>query len=361
MSPLNKAQVQAALKEYQDPFLEKNLFTANAVRDIRITKQQVEVDICLPYPAEPLAKGMSEMLEILLTNLDGCEQATINISWDIPNLNQSTNLKALERVKNIVAVASGKGGVGKSTTAVNLALALSKLGAKVGLLDADIHGPSQGIMLGVKEGTKPETHENKWFLPIEAHGIKSMSMAYLVNEKTPMVWRGPMVAGALQQILTQTLWGQLDYLLIDMPPGTGDVQLTLSQKVPVSAAVIVTTPQNIALSDAKKGIEMFAKVNIPVVGLIENMSLHICSKCGHMEPIFGEGGAQELADDYDAPLLGAMPLSTYIRQQSDIGCPVVIDDEHSEVATIYRKAAIKTAIGLHQQTPMKVNIEVSQD
>lgn len=361
MSQLTLEQVQSALKQYQDPFLETDLFQANAINDICIDKQQVKVDLCLPYPAEPLAKGMAEMLEILLNNLEACEQAEVNISWSIPTLNKTTNLESLEQVKNIVAVASGKGGVGKSTTAVNLALALSALGAKVGLLDADIHGPSQGIMLGVKEGIKPETYEEKWFLPIEAHGIKSMSMAYLVNKKTPMVWRGPMVAGALQQILTQTLWGELDYLVIDMPPGTGDVQLTLSQKVPVSAAVIVTTPQNIALSDAKKGIEMFAKVNIPVVGIIENMSLHICSKCGHVEPIFGENGAQELVQQYDAPLLAAMPLSTYIREQSDAGIPVVVDDDASEVANLYRKAAIRIAIGLHEQKTVTPNIEISQD
>lgn len=361
MSQLTLDKVQSVLKQYQDPFLETDLFQANAINDICIDKQRVKVDICLPYPALTLAKGMAEMLEILLNNLEECDKAEVNIGWSIPTLNKITNLQALEQVKNIVAVASGKGGVGKSTTAVNLALALSALGAKVGLLDADIHGPSQGIMLGVKEGINPETYEEKWFLPIEAHGIKSMSMAYLVNEKTPMVWRGPMVAGALQQILTQTLWGELDYLVIDMPPGTGDVQLTLSQKVPVSGAVIVTTPQNIALSDAKKGIEMFAKVHIPVVGVIENMSLHICSKCGHVEPIFGEHGAQELVQQYEAPLLAAMPLSTYIREQSDAGIPVVVDDDTSEVASLYRQAAIRLAIGLHKQKTVTPSIEISQD
>lgn len=361
MTPLTLEQVQSVLKTYQDPFLQTDLLNAQAVQDIRLKEQNVEIDICLPYPAKPLAQGMAEVLETLLTNLATCTHAKVAISWHITNIKKPMQLEALKQVKNIIAVASGKGGVGKSTTAVNLALALSKLGAKVGLLDADIHGPSQGLMLGVKEGEKPCTHEDKWFLPITAHTIKSMSMAYLVNEKTPMVWRGPMVAGALQQILTQTLWAELDYLIIDMPPGTGDVQLTLSQKIPVTAAVIVTTPQNIALSDAKKGIEMFRKVNIPVLGIIENMSLHVCSNCGHIEHIFGKDGATDLAQEYGAPLLAAMPLSRYIRSQADKGCPVVMDNDGSEVAMLYRNAAIKIAIELQKQSSKAVDIEISND
>lgn len=258
-------------------------------------------------------------------------------------------LETLAQVKNIVAVASGKGGVGKSTTAVNLALALAKDGAKVGLLDADIYGPSQGIMLGVAEGTRPKTLEGKYFEPVEAHGIKSMSMAYLVTEKTPMAWRGPMVTGALLQILTQTLWGELDYLVIDMPPGTGDIQLTMSQKVPVSGAVIVTTPQDIALADAKKGVEMFRKVHIPVLGIIENMSMHICSNCGHAEHIFGQDGAERMAEEYNTQILGSLPLSKYIREQSDIGVPVVAADDHSEVSMMYRHAARRLTVELARQ------------
>ena len=241
----------------------------------------------------------------------------------------------MQDVKHIIAVASGKGGVGKSTTAVNLALALSAGGAAVGLLDADIYGPSIGLMLGVAEGTKPEVANENSFLPILAQGIKTMSMAYLVTDKTPMVWRGPMASGALQQILTQTQWGELDYLVIDMPPGTGDIQLTLAQKANLSGAVIVTTPQDIALLDAKKGIEMFAKVNVPVLGIVENMAVHVCSHCGHEEHIFGADGGRQLAEQYQVDLLGRLPLSINIRQRMDAGEPIVVADADSTIAQHY--------------------------
>lgn len=242
-------------------------------------------------------------------------------------------------VKKIIAVASGKGGVGKSTTSVNLALALQKEGAKVGLLDADIYGPSQQVMLGVAEGTRPEQQGQEYLLPVMAHGLQTMSMGYLVTEKTPMVWRGPMAGGALTQLLTQTLWQDLDYLVIDMPPGTGDIQLTLSQKVAVDGAVIVTTPQDIALLDAQKGIEMFAKVNVPVLGIVENMAVHICSECGHREHLFGDGGGERIATEYGVPLLGALPLSLGIRKNSDAGTPIVAVDPDGDVATMYREIA----------------------
>ena len=227
--------------------------------------------------------------------------------------------RGFEQVKHIIAVASGKGGVGKSTTAVNLALALEVEGAKVGLLDADIYGPSQGMMLGVAEGRKPNIKDGKFFEPIRAHGLKAMSMSFMVGENTPMVWRGPMASGALQQILLQTLWEDLDYLIVDMPPGTGDIQLTLSQKVPVSGAAIVTTPQDIALMDAIKGIEMFAKVEIPVLGIIENMSVYQCPECGHISHLFGQGGGARVARDLGVPLLGELPLAMSIREQADGG------------------------------------------
>ncbi|MBV1905113.1 MAG: iron-sulfur cluster carrier protein ApbC [Pseudomonadales bacterium] len=247
----------------------------------------------------------------------------------------------LPGVKNVVLVASGKGGVGKSTTAVNLALALAKDGAQVGLLDADIYGPSQGLMLGVPEGQRPRVEDQKYFVPIKALGIKSMSMSYLVDENTPMVWRGPMATGALRQILTQTRWGELDYLIVDMPPGTGDIQLTMSQTVSVAGAVIVTTPQDIALLDARKAIEMFSKVSIPVLGILENMSVHICRECGAQSHIFGSEGGVNVARQYNTELLAALPLSIEIREQVDAGKPSVAADPESEISLIYREAGRK--------------------
>lgn len=247
----------------------------------------------------------------------------------------------LSNVKHIIAVASGKGGVGKSTASVNLALALAQQGAKVGIVDADIYGPSLPMMLGVAEGTRPEIVDQKYFIPVEAQGIKSMSMGYLATEQTPMVWRGPMASGALLQILTQTLWGELDYLVVDMPPGTGDIQLTLAQKAQLSGAVIVTTPQDIALLDARKAIEMFYKVNIPVLGIVENMAVHSCSQCGHQEHIFGEGGGQMVAKEYDTEVLGSLPLSLDIREQMDSGKPSVVSEPEGQVAKAYAKIAGK--------------------
>ena len=249
-------------------------------------------------------------------------------------------------MKNVVLVSSGKGGVGKSTTAVNLALALDAEGAKVGLLDADIYGPSQGMMLGVAEGRRPDIKDGKFFDPIRAHGIKAMSMSFMITDKTPMVWRGPMASGALQQILGQTLWGDLDYLIVDMPPGTGDIQLTLSQKAPVAGAVIVTTPQDIALLDALKGIEMFAKVDIPVLGILENMSVHQCDNCGHLSHLFGEDGGKRVAEDLGVPLLGQLPLAMSIRQQADGGHPTVKAEPDSAISALYRDAARNMAARL---------------
>jgi ATP-binding protein involved in chromosome partitioning len=250
------------------------------------------------------------------------------------------------QVKNVVLVSSGKGGVGKSTTEVNLALALDAEGAKVGLLDADIYGPSQGMMLGVAEGRRPDIKDGKFFDPIRAHGIKAMSMSFMITDKTPMVWRGPMASGALQQILGQTLWGDLDYLIVDMPPGTGDIQLTLSQKAPVAGAVIVTTPQDIALLDALKGIEMFAKVDIPVLGILENMSVHQCDNCGHLSHLFGEDGGKRVAEDLGVPLLGQLPLAMSIRQQADGGHPTVKAEPDSAISALYRDAARNMAARL---------------
>jgi len=255
----------------------------------------------------------------------------------------------MNRIGHIIAVASGKGGVGKSTTSVNLALGLRARGASVGLLDADIYGPSQQLMLGIAGDVRPEQRDGQWLLPIEAHGLQTMSMGYLVTERTPMVWRGPMAGGALAQMLEQTLWGELDYLVIDMPPGTGDIQLTLSQKARVSGAVIVTTPQDIALLDARKGIEMFRKVDVPVLGIIENMAVHICSQCGHREHIFGAEGGARVAGDYGVPLLASLPLALSIREQTDSGTPTVIAAPDSPEAALYLAAADAVAAALATQ------------
>jgi ATP-binding protein involved in chromosome partitioning len=256
-------------------------------------------------------------------------------------------VKLVPGIKNIIAVASGKGGVGKSTTAVNLALALAAEGAQVGVLDADIYGPSQPMMLGI--AGRPESNDGKTINPMEAYGLQAMSIGFLIDADTPMVWRGPMVTQALEQLLKDTNWRDLDYLVVDMPPGTGDIQLTLAQKVPVTGAVIVTTPQDIALIDARKGLKMFEKVGVPIVGIVENMSMHVCSKCGHAEAIFGEGGAKKMCADYQVPFLGGLPLDIRIREQTDAGRPTVIADPDGKVAHIYREIARRTAVFVAQK------------
>lgn len=271
----------------------------------------------------------------------------------------------MNQIKHIIAIASGKGGVGKSTTAVNLALALKADGAAVGLLDADIYGPSQQHMLGIPDGTKPEQQGGQYLFPIEAHGLKTMSMGYLAGERTPMVWRGPMAGSALVQMLEQTLWGELDYLVIDMPPGTGDIQLTLSQKATVAGAVIVTTPQDIALLDARKGIEMFRKVDVPILGIIENMAVHVCTQCGHSEHIFGAEGGRRVAADYGVPLLASLPLALSIREQTDAGKPTVVSAPDSSEAASYFAAARAIEAALAKQGTAAVqqfpNISISDD
>lgn len=253
----------------------------------------------------------------------------------------TSTFNPLDSISYIIAVASGKGGVGKSTTSANLALALSQQGAKVGILDADIYGPSLGILFGLPEGTKPGVKDDQYFIPVQAHGISIMSMAFLASDQTPMAWRGPMASGALLQLLTQTDWGNLDYLIIDMPPGTGDIQLTLAQKASVSAAVVVTTPQDLALIDAKKAIGLFEKLNIPVLGVIENMAVHVCSACGHVEHLFGEGGGKKLAEQYHVNLLGSLPLSLAIREQADSGVPIALFAPESEAAKLYQVIALQ--------------------
>jgi len=269
----------------------------------------------------------------------------------------------LSQVKNIVVIASGKGGVGKSTTAVNLALALARQGYKTGLFDADIYGPSQPMMLGIAPGTRPEIEGGKVMLPVQAHGIKCNSVGLLVDENQAMVWRGPMVVGAFNQILNDTKWGVLDFLIVDMPPGTGDIQLSLAQSVPVTGAVIVTTPQDVALLDAKRGIEMFRKVEVPILGIVENMSIHVCSNCGHSEHIFGDGGAQRIAENYDVTLLGELPLDANIRLQCDEGHPAVVSDPDGKVAEIYLEIASKLTQQLAETGPASggPSISISDD
>src|SRR5471032_1231131 len=278
--------IREKLNTYAHPYLGQTLGEAKAVQSVTLRADSVGVELVLGFPCADYGAELAAALEGYLVPLLGQHRLELKLRAQITAHAVQRTLKPLANVKNIVAVASGKGGVGKSTTAANLALALSREGARVGILDADIYGPSQGVMFGIAEGTRPKIKDQKWFVPIEAHGIEVMSMAFLTDDNTPMVWRGPMVSGALLQLIKQTAWNDLDYLVIDMPPGTGDIQLTLAQKVPVAGAVIVTTPQDLALLDAKKGVEMFRKVNIPVLGVVENMAVHICSNCGHAEHLF---------------------------------------------------------------------------
>ena len=348
-SVLAVAQVEQALGAWRDPYLDKTLQESGALAGVEVDGDSVRVQVVFGYPVAGIAVDLRSALTALLAPIVGQRAVQIEVSWNVPPHKAQARIPHVAGIRNIVAVASGKGGVGKSTTAVNLALALSLEGARVGLLDADIYGPSQGVMLGVPNGQRPQIRDGKLFVPIKVHGIESMSMGFLVDENTPMVWRGPMVSSALQQMLTQTDWSELDYLIIDMPPGTGDIQLTLSQKVPVSGAVIVTTPQDIALLDAIKGIEMFRKVEIPVLGIIENMSVHICSQCGHVEHLFGAGGGERIARDFDTRLLGALPLTMQIREQSDSGRPTVVADPDGAIAQIYRNIARLLAARLSEQ------------
>ena len=313
------------VEEFIDPYLGQTWQSLGA----RVLSSGKRISVTLGYPAA----GMQTQLTKQLSTFLGVDDIELDIGFS------ATPGRGFGQVKNVVLVSSGKGGVGKSTTAVNLALALDAEGAKVGLLDADIYGPSQGMMLGVAEGRRPDIKDGKFFEPIRAHGLKAMSMSFMITDKTPMVWRGPMASGALQQILGQTLWGDLDYLIVDMPPGTGDIQLTLSQKAPVAGAVIVTTPQDIALLDALKGIEMFAKVDIPVLGILENMSVHQCDNCGHLSHLFGEDGGKRVAQDLGVPLLGQLPLAMSIREQADGGHPTVKAEPDSIISELYRDAA----------------------
>jgi ATP-binding protein involved in chromosome partitioning len=344
MHSISSAQVEATLAAYQDPYLKKDWGSIKAIKQIAIKKDHIVINIELKYPVEHAKTALIASLQETLSYFTNYYSLDIHFTWKVESHAVQPGVKTLPLIKNILAVASGKGGVGKSTLAVNLALALAHEGASVGLLDADIYGPSQPMMLGATE--PPEIEENKAkkiLLPIRRHGIQSMSIGYLVNPRAAMIWRGPMVTTALQQLLHDTQWDALDYLIIDLPPGTGDIQLTLAQKIPVTAALIVTTPQDLALLDARRAYEMFHKVNIPILGVVENMSGHVCSQCGHAEAIFGQGGGERFANDIGMELLGRLPLDRTIREQTDAGNPPVAADPESHIAHLYQDIALRLA------------------
>lgn len=337
---MNKESVMALLGEVNDENTGLDLVSSGSVRQVGVHEDRVSVDIRLGYPLADQGSELASVIKARLENDPGIASASVNITCKVVPHKVQENLKPLESIANIIAVGSGKGGVGKSTTAVNLALALQRQGARVGLLDADIYGPSIPSMLGVKG--QPNT-DGEHILPKEAHGLKVMSIGFLVEEDTAMIWRGPMVTSALQQLLGDTLWGPLDYLIIDLPPGTGDIQLTLAQKIPVAGAVIVTTPQDIALIDARRAVNMFRKVDVPVLGVVENMSTHICTACGHEEAIFGAGGGEQMAADFEIPLLGRLPLAMEIRSSLDAGTPTMMQNSDSSLSQSYGKLALRTA------------------
>src|SRR3979411_2807322 len=331
---VTQEQVHGVLKEVLDPNTGKDFLTTKSARNIKVEGGSVSLEIELGYPAKTQLDPIRKLIAGKLRGVPGVSAVNINVTSKIVSHSVQRGVKLIPGVKNIVAVASGKGGVGKSTTAVNLALALAAEGASVGVLDADIYGPSQPMMLGI--AGRPESKDGKSLEPMEAHGLQAISIGFLIDVDTPMVWRGPMVTQALEQLLKDTAWRELDYLVIDLPPGPGDIQLTLAQKVPVTGAVIVTTPQDIALIDARKGLKMFEKVGIPILGVVENMAIHICTNCGHAEHIFGSGGGEKMCKDYDVEFLGSLPLDIRIREQADSGKPTVISDPDGPVAAIYR-------------------------
>jgi len=344
---VSELQVQTALKEIVDPNTHKDFVATKSARNIKIDGDNVSLDIVLAYPAKSVLEDLRTLVADKLKTIPGIGNVAVNVSSKIVSHGVQKGVKMIPGVKNIIAVASGKGGVGKSTTAVNLALALAAEGANVGMLDADIYGPSQPTMLGITG--RPESKDGKSLEPMEGHGIQAMSIGFLIDVETPMVWRGPMVTQALEQLLNDTRWRDLDYLVVDLPPGTGDIQLTLAQRVPVTGAVIVTTPQDIALLDARKGLKMFEKVGIPIVGIVENMSIHICSKCGHEEHIFGTGGGERMCKDHGVEFLGALPLDMHIREQADSGTPTVAADPTSRISQIYREIARRVAVKIGEQ------------
>ncbi len=332
-------QIEDQISQLIDPNLQQDFMKSKVISAMQFKKGILSINIEMPYPAKSLTAYFEQQIKHLLQEI--AEIKSTNITWETKITSHDTqgNTSPFSNVKNIIAVSSGKGGVGKSTTSVNLALALQQEGARVGILDADIYGPSIPTMLNISE--KPQTEDGKSMLPLTAYGLQVMSIGALMDGDTPMVWRGPIVTQTLIQLLKETSWKDLDYLIIDLPPGTGDVQLTMSQQIPVTGAIIVTTPQEISLIDARKGLKMFEKVNIPILGIVENMGSHICSNCGHEEAIFGEGGGKKMAQEYQTPFLETLPLNSQIRQQADAGKPTVIADPTSEITQKYKNIAHK--------------------
>ncbi len=344
---LSVSEIKQIIQNYEDIAAQMTLGESKAIISVNLEGDKLIVAVTLGYPAKGFAETLQTELTTLLQKETALTDVSVTVDWKIIKHKVQPGIQGIKNVKNIIAVASGKGGVGKSTTSVNLALALSASGANVGILDADIYGPSQPQMLGTNE--RPESPDGKTIEPILSHGLQSMSIGFLIDAEQPMIWRGPMLTQALDQMLNDTNWSDIDYLVIDLPPGTGDIQLSLSQKVPVSGAVIVTTPQDISLLDARKALKMFEKVNVPVFGIIENMSTHICSQCGHEEHIFGAGGGDKMAKEYDLDLLGSLPLDIKIREDADQGKPTVIADPESTISFAYRTIAQGVAARLAQQ------------
>ena len=355
--------VKTRLSAVIDPNTQKDFVASKSVKNIKIEGGNISLDVELGYPARSQIAAIRTAVVSALQAIPGTETVSANVYSKIISHTVQRGVKLMPNVKNIIAVASGKGGVGKSTTAVNLALALAAEGAAVGILDADIYGPSQPMMLGITG--RPESKDGKTMEPLENHGLQVSSIGFMIDPDEPMVWRGPMVVQALTQLLEQTNWRDLDYLIVDMPPGTGDIQLTLSQKVPVTGAIIVTTPQDIALLDARKGLKMFEKVGIPILGVVENMSTHICSNCGHAEAIFGHGGGEKMCADFGVEFLGALPLTMAIREQTDSGRPTVVAEPDGPVAAVYkaiaRKVAVKVAEKAKDMTSKFPSIVIKND